>query len=213
MMEAVHKRLIVVGGGCIALACVGSAMHRIGALPPALVPWAKPVLILGAVAVASSEALELAPRLLGRRRMRWTGLALTLLLPAVVVAGAMEHVGGVSDALAAGLPAAIAGVAAALLADAWVGMTRGLLPRSGVAAAVLAGCGLLLLTGAGMAGRWTPWVAVAGLGAILVGSISALYARAEVKRMNAAAANLPNSRMQVEEDLDLLLRQRQRSRS
>jgi hypothetical protein len=213
MLEKVHRRLMAVTLGALALLGGGWILHRFGLLPQALVGWMLPLSVVGLVAVSSSEALEMGSRLVKARRLRWTGRALVLCLPVVVVSSATEHSGWNTDVLGYGVSGALTVVGAGLLVDAWYGTARRLLPRIGIAGAAATGSGLVALATCGLAGRWMPWALAGGLLAILCGGVAGAFARRQIQQSDAFALGVPNTRLQMEHDLAELLVRRQKARS
>ncbi len=180
LLGAMLALLAVVGAGALA--------HRYGVLPPAFVPWARPLLRVALAASMLATWIAALPEILRLTRLAWTRRMLVACSGAVIVMGFLERAApALFDRVLVGASVALGSLLGiALVVDGWMGMASGTLPRSGAWGAFLAGAGLVLLVNVPAYEIWGPSTAAVALAAICTGAILGRVARRQIRAAGRA---------------------------
>jgi hypothetical protein len=188
LLDRIAEAFTLVAIGALVGVAAGWAANRLGILPPAAEPFARPLLVVAGLAVCVAEGFSLARDLLRRTLLRWTCAAVAVMLSVMVLveAGASARLWKGDSTLAfTVLLATVPLLAAGLFADA-VRLRRRGVSRLGPAGAASGGLGLLgyaLGVSSGIA-----WPMLAALPLLAFGGYALFRVRGELTVPLPAAA-------------------------
>jgi hypothetical protein len=180
LLDRISGAFALVAIGSLVGVAVGWAANRLGILPPAAEPFARPLLVVAGIAVCAGEGLSLARDLFRRTLLRWTCAAVAVMLTLVVVmeAAVIAQLSGIDSPLAfTALLSTVPLVGLGLLVDA-VRLHRRGVSRLGPVGAAAGGLGLAGYTASVVGGL--AWPMLVALPLLAFGGFALFRVRGEL---------------------------------